>query len=229
MNKHPKLEPIGYIRTDFKEKFGVPRQSGLVESAKGTIVFEKKYQNPDAFRGLEDFSHLWVIWQFSHSVMDDWTPTVRPPRLGGNIRKGVFATRSPFRPNPIAMSCLKLDSIEFSEKHGPLIRVSGVDMVDKTPIYDIKPYIYTDCHPEAVSGFAEKTSEHSLKVIVPEELVEIISEEKLETLMDVLSIDPRPGYQSDPDRIYGMSFAGYDVSFCVNGGVLKVIDLKEYE
>lgn len=220
------IEPIGYIKTDFKEKFGVPRQSGLIDSAKGTIIFYKAYQVREAFKGLEDFSHIWVIWQFSESARSGWSPTVRPPRLGGNERKGVFATRSPFRPNSIAMSCLKINSVEFDSNWGPLIHVSGVDMIDETPIYDIKPYIYTDCHPEALSGFAEKTASRCLEVEISSEISSQMPPDALDTILKILAMDPRPAYQSSSGRVYGMNFSDYEISFIVRENVLTVTEIK---
>ena len=220
------LKPIAYMRSDFPEKFGIPRQSGLVKELKSSIVFEKEYAIAEAFRGLEEYSHIWIIWGFSMNVGKEWSPTVRPPRLGGNIRKGVFATRSPFRPNNLGLSCVKLDSIEFTENEGPLLRVSGADLMDGTPIYDIKPYLtLADCHPEAVCGFAAKTADYSLQVEFPRKLQGILEEKQQKALIGVLAQDPRPSYQQDPERIYTMSFAGYQVSFRVDKDVLTVCDM----
>ena len=218
------MRVIAKIHTEFPTKFGIPRQSGIIESLKGTIVFEPEYRNPDAVRGLEEFSHLWLIWEFSEAKRDEWSPTVRPPRLGGNTRKGVFATRSPFRPNPIGLSSVKLERIEFNTKLGPVLHVSGADLMDGTPIYDIKPYIaYTDSHPEAISGFASKPAEYLLEVDFPKELLEKVPESQRESLIAVLAHDPRPQYQDDPDRIYGLSFANMEIKFKVNGMRLTVL------
>ena len=218
------MKVIAKIQTDFPTKFGVPRQSGIIGSLKGRIVFEPEYRNAEAVRGLEEFSHIWLIWEFSEAVRDTWSPTVRPPRLGGNVRKGVFATRSPFRPNPIGLSSVKLEKIEIDPKLGPVIYVSGIDLMDGTPIYDIKPYIaYTDSHPDAVSGFASKPAEYLLEVDFPEELLRKVPESQRESLIDVLAHNPRPQYHDDPERIYGMSFGGMEVRFKVNGMKLSVL------
>ena len=222
------MRVIARIHTEFPTKFGIPRQSGIIESLKATIVFESEYRNPDAVRGLEEFSHLWLIWEFSEAKRDTWSPTVRPPRLGGNVRKGVFATRSPFRPNPIGLSSVKLEMIEMDPKLGPVLHVSGADLMDGTPIFDIKPYIvYTDSHPDAVSGFADKPTEYLLEVDFPKELLEKITPEQRESLTAVLAHDPRPQYQDDPERIYGMAFGQYEVRFTVKDLNLTVIDIKE--
>ena len=222
------MKMIGRIHTDFVTKFGVPRQSGLVPELMGKIVLEPEYRNPDAFRGLEEFSHLWLVWEFSEAVRPEWSPTVRPPRLGGNQRVGVFATRSPFRPNPIGLSCVKLEQIDLRDSRKPVIWVSGVDMMDGTPIYDIKPYLpYADSHSGAKGGFTDGTQVRRVKVEFPEELVAAseISGEKLQALRGVLEQDPRPRYQKDPERIYGMSFGEYEVKFTVQENVLRVVDL----
>lgn len=222
------MKMIGRIHTDFVTKFGVPRQSGLVPELMGKIVLEPEYRNPDAFRGLEEFSHLWLVWEFSEAVRPEWSPTVRPPRLGGNRRVGVFATRSPFRPNPIGLSCVKLEQIDLQDSRKPVIWVSGVDMMDGTPIYDIKPYLpYADSHPGAKGGFTDGTQVRRVKVELPEELVAAseISGEKLQALRGVLEQDPRPRYQKDPERIYGMSFGEYEVKFTVQENVLRVVEL----
>ncbi len=222
------MKVIGHIETDFKEKFGIPRQSGLVKESRGRILFEKEYSIPEAFRGLEDFSHIWVLWQFSEAVRDSWSPTVRPPLLGGNKRMGVFATRSPFRPNSVGLSALKLEGVEFSKSEGVILHVSGADLLDGTPIYDIKPYLaYADSIPDAAGGFTENLSERRLTVDFPEELLEVIAEEKRSALKAILEADPRPSYQNDPERIYGMSFADYDVRFRVDGKALEVISITE--
>jgi len=214
---------IAAIHTDFPEKFGIPRQSGLIEDLKAEIVFEPEYRNPDALRGLEDFSHIWLLWEFSRTVRDTWSPTVRPPRLGGNKRMGVFATRSPFRPNAIGLSSVKLDFVELHTPRGPVLHVSGADLMDGTPIYDIKPYLaFSDSHPDATGGFTDKTREYALSVDVPAEWLLKVKEEKRAALLAVLAHDPRPSYQEDPDRVYGMEFAGYEVKFTVRNGVLTV-------
>ena len=219
------MKVIAKIRTDFPTKFGIPRQSGIVGSLRGTIVFEPEFRVAEAVRGLEEFSHLWLIWEFSEAVRDTWSPTVRPPRLGGNVRKGVFATRSPFRPNPIGLSSVKLEKIEIDPKLGPVIYVSGADLMDGTPIYDIKPYIaYTDSHPDAVSGFASKPAEYLLEVDFPDTLLNKVNPELRESLIEVLAHDPRPQYHDDPERIYGMSFGGMEVRFKV---VQKVLTVEE--
>ena len=221
------MKIIAHIHTDFPTKFGIPRQSGIIGSLQGRIVFEPEYRNPEAIRGLEDFSHLWLIWEFSEAKRDTWSATVRPPRLGGNTRKGVFATRSPFRPNPIGLSSVKLDHIEMDQKLGPVLHVSGIDLMDGTPIYDIKPYIaYTDSHPDAISGFASKPAEYLLEVEIPEDFIPKIPEDQRESLMAVLAHDPRPQYQDDPDRIYGMAFGNMEVKFKVVQKKLVVQDLR---
>lgn len=218
------MKAIAKIHTEFPTKFGIPRQSGIIESLQGSIVFEPEYRTPEAVKGLEDFSHLWLIWEFSEAKRDSWSPTVRPPRLGGNVRKGVFATRSPFRPNPIGLSSVKLEHIEIDPKLGPVLHVSGADLMDGTPIYDIKPYIvYTDSHPDAVSGFALKPAEYLLEVEFPEELLNKVPEAQRESLIAVLAHDPRPQYHDDPERVYGMVFASMDIKFKVNGRQLTVL------
>ena len=217
---------VARIRTDFPTKFGIPRQSGLVKELQGRIVFEPEYRNPEAVRGLEDFSHVWLIWEFSESKRDGWSPTVRPPKLGGNIRKGVFATRSPFRPNPIGLSAVKLEKVEIHPELGPVLHVSGADLMDGTPIYDIKPYIpYADCIPDAKGGFTRETDNSLLEVIFPENLLEIIPFEKQKAVMQILAFDPRPSYQEDDERIYGVEFAGFDVRFRVKGRVINVVEV----
>ena len=214
---------IATIRSDFPTKFGIPRQSGLVEELKATVVFEPEYRNPDALRGLEDFSHLWLIWQFSQAVRETWSPTVRPPRLGGNARMGVFATRSPFRPNPIGLSCVKLEEIKKDPVLGPVLVVSGADLMDGTPILDLKPYLpYADAHPEATGGFTGNVGGTTLRVECPPELLEAVPEDKRQALLGVLSRDPRPSYQHDSSRVYGMAFAGLEVGFTVDGDTLYV-------
>ena len=221
------MKAIAHIHTEFPTKFGIPRQSGIIETLRGTIVFEPEYRNPEAIRGLEGFSHLWLIWEFSEAKRDSWSPTVRPPRLGGNTRMGVFATRSPFRPNPIGLSSVKLEKIELDPKLGPVLHVTGADLMDGTPIYDIKPYIvYTDSHPDAISGFAEKPADSLLEVDFPSDLLEKVTPEKRESLAAVLAHDPRPQYQDDPDRVYGMTFGPYEIRFRVIETTLRVIDVQ---
>ena len=221
------MKAIARIHTDFPTKFGIPRQSGIIASLQGRIVFEPEYRNTEAVRGLEEFSHIWLIWEFSEAVRDSWSPTVRPPRLGGNVRKGVFATRSPFRPNPIGLSSVKLERVEIDPKLGPILLVSGADLMDGTPIYDIKPYIaYTDSHPDAVSGFASKPAEYLLEIDFPETLLQKVPESQRESLMAVLQHDPRPQYHDDPKRVYGMAFGGMEVKFKVEEGLLTVVGIS---
>ena len=221
------ISPIAYIHTEFSEKFGVPRQSGLAGSLRGTIVFEPKYRNPDAVRGLEGFSHLWLIWGFSANRHGDWQPTVRPPRMGGNERMGVFATRSPYRPNQLGLSCVEIDGIDMDCPDAPRIYVRGADLMDGTPIYDIKPYIrYADSHPDAVCGYVDDLDERCLKVVIPDDIVmEVKDKGILDALEETLSLDPRPSYHNDPSREYGLSFSGLNVRFKVNDGVLTVISI----
>ena len=220
------IEPIATMRSDFPTKFGIPRQSGLAKSLRSTIIFEPKYQNADALRGLTDFSHLWIIWQFSEAVRTEWTPTVRPPRLGGNTRMGVFATRSPFRPNSLGLSCVEIIGLEQTEENGTVIHVAGADLMDGTPIFDIKPYIpYSDSHPDALGGFTTAASDYLLQVNFPAELLNKLPETKREAAVEVLSHDPRPSYQKDSDRIYGLSFAGFDIRFTVTDQTLYVKDV----
>ena len=217
------MRPVARIRSDFPEKFGIPRQSGFVESLEAKIVFEPEFRVMDAVRGLEDFSHIWLIWEFSEAVRDTWSPTVRPPRLGGNVRMGVFATRSPFRPNPIGLSCVKLLKVEQDETLGPVLTVAGADLMDGTPIYDIKPYIpYADCHPDAKGGFTTNVEMKPLTVDFPAELLEKVPQGKRDALIGVLEQDPRPRYQKDPGRIYGLSFAGLEVKFSVEEQLISV-------
>lgn len=222
-----RLETIATIRTDFPSKFGIPRQSGLVEALRASIVFEPAYRDASALRGLEGFSHLWLIWQFSESVMTRWSPTVKPPRLGGNVRMGVFATRSPFRPNPLGLSCVRLLSVEKATPDGPVLRVAGADLMDGTPIYDIKPYIpYADCHPEATGGFTDGIEYPRLQVDFPEALLLRIPQDKRAALVEVLAQDPRPGYKhGDDERRYGIEFAGFDVRFTVRDDALRVVEV----
>lgn len=223
------IRPIAYIRTDFPEKFGIPRQSGLARSLRGRIVFEPGFRNPDALRGLDEFSHIWLIWEFSaNRSTSAWQPVVRPPRLGGNSHMGVFATRSPYRPNPLGLSCVKVESIDLTSPEGPVITVCGADLMDGTPIYDIKPYVrYADSRPEAVCGYVDRLEERSLKVVFPSELAERIEDKSvIPPLMETLRLDPRPSYHDDPERIYGLSFAGYNVRFKVSGHVMMVTDIE---
>lgn len=222
------LQVIARIHTELPEKFGVPRQSGLVPQLRGRVVFEPAFRNPDALRGLEEFSHIWLIWQFSEAVRSDWSPTVRPPRLGGNRRMGVFATRSPFRPNALGLSSVALEKIELDPVLGPVLHVAGVDLMDGTPIYDIKPYLaYTDSHPQARGGFTDGLAHQPLRVDCGEALLERLPEESRAGLVGVLAGDPRPRYQDDPQRVYGLSFAGYNVRFRVEGDVARVLDITQ--
>lgn len=222
------IRPIAVIRTEFSEKFGIPRQSGLASDLRGRIVFNEEYRNPRSLRGLEDFSHLWLIWEFSANRSGDWHAEVRPPRLGGNSYMGVFATRSPFRPNPLGLSCVEIDHIESDTPDGPVIYVKGADLMDGTPIYDIKPYIpYADSHPDAVGGFASAPAGETLEVTIPQELLERIPENRREALRGVLAQDPRPHYQDDPERIYGFGFAGMEIKFSVDGTRLTVSDVQK--
>jgi len=218
---------IAHIRSDFSTKFGIPRQSGLVEELEAAVVFEPEYRNEAALRGLEGFSHLWLIWEFSQAKRESWSPTVRPPRLGGNRRLGVFATRSPFRPNPIGLSCVRLLGVDLHTPDGPVIRVAGADLMDGTPIYDVKPYLpYADCKPEALGGFAAQPKQASLTVDFPEELLALVPERKRQALRGVLAQDPRPSYQEDPQRVYGMAFGGLEVKFRVEGERLTVCQVE---
>lgn len=230
------ITPIAHIRTEFPEKFGIPRQSGLASDLHGKIVFEPGFRNPDALRGLSDFSHIWLIWEFSanrrgetSSSQYDWQPTVRPPRLGGNEHMGVFATRSPFRPNPLGLSCVELERVETDGSDGPVIYVRGADLMDGTPIYDIKPYVkYADSRPHAECGYVDRLAERSLKVHLPSECTDGLEDKSmLPALIEVLSLDPRPSYHDDADRIYGLSFAGYNVRFRVADGVLTVVEINQ--
>ena len=227
MHQEFTMRPIARIHSDFSTKFGVPRQSGLVDSLEATVVFEPEFRNPDALRGLEGFSHIWLVWVFDQAIRKEWSPTVRPPRLGGNTRVGVFATRSPFRPNPIALSCVKLAGMEETADHGMVLRILGADLMDGTPILDIKPYIpYADSHPEALGGFAAVPAGETLEVVIPPELLEKVPESRREALRGVLAQDPRPHYQEDPERIYGFGFAGMEVKFSVEGNRLTVRDIS---
>lgn len=221
------IKIIAHIRSDFPTKFGLPRQSGLVSELRAEIVFEPEYRNADALRGLDGFSHLWIIWEFSEAKRDNWSPTVRPPRLGGNTRMGVFATRSPFRPNPIGLSCVEILGIRQDREFGPVIEVGGADLMDGTPIYDIKPYIpYADAHPEAKEGFTAQNQGYRLEVEIPESIQALFPKDKLDGLYGILAQDPRPSYQDDPERIYGFEYAGYEVKFRVNGIKLCVVEIS---
>ena len=218
--------PIAHIRTDFPTKFGIPRQSGLVKELCARVVFEPEYRNADALRGLEGYSHIWLIWQFSEAVREDWSPTVRPPRLGGNTRMGVFATRSPFRPNAIGLSSVRLEGIEQTDE-GAVLVVSGADLMDGTPILDVKPYLpFTDSHPDAAGGFAEPVRGHTLEVMCEPTLLSGFSPAQQQALLGVLAQDPRPSYQDDPTRVYGLPFGGRDVKFTVDGNRLTVVDVE---
>ena len=220
------IQVIARMHSDFATKFGIPRQSGLVEELRSTIVFEPEFRNADALRGIEDFSHLWIIWQFSEAVRQGWSPTVRPPRLGGNTRMGVFATRSPFRPNNLGLSSVKLLGVEHTKEYGTVLHVGGADLMDGTPIFDIKPYIpYGDCHPEATGGFTDTAGKFLLEVDFPRELLALLPEEKREAAIGVLRHDPRPSYQRDPERLYGLTFGGYDIRFSVREDKLTVLDV----
>ncbi|MBO4419346.1 MAG: tRNA (N6-threonylcarbamoyladenosine(37)-N6)-methyltransferase TrmO [Oscillospiraceae bacterium] len=227
MEQH-EIRVIARIHSDFQEKFGIPRQSGLVEALRATVVFEPEFRNEDALRGIEGFSHLWLIWQFSEAVRQEWSPTVRPPRLGGNTRLGVFATRSPFRPNSIGLSCVRLEGVRQDQNLGTVLEVSGADLLDGTPIYDIKPYLpYADCRPEAVGGFASSAPDSGLSVSIPEVLMSLVPSEKREALVGVLAQDPRPSYHDDTQRVYGMRFGGLEVRFTVEDSELTVREIRK--
>lgn len=220
------MKQIAHIETEFPTKFGLPRQSGLVDGLRAAVVFEPEYRVEEALRGIEEWSHLWLIWEFSDAKRENWSPTVRPPRLGGNTRVGVFATRSPYRPNPVGLSCVRLEKVEKTPDRGAVIWVRGADLKDGTPIYDIKPYLpYADSHPEASGGFAEAALSHRLQVEWDETVPSPFSDERRAALFEVLSLDPRPAYQNDPDRVYGFEFAGYTVRFSVDGNVLFVKEI----
>ena len=222
------IQVIARMRSDFPTKFGIPRQSGLVEELESTIVFEPAFRNPDALRGIEEFTHLWLIWQFSECVRSDWSPTVRPPRLGGNTRMGVFATRSPFRPNSLGLSSVRLLGVEKTEELGTVLHVAGADLMDGTPIFDIKPYIpYGDSHPDATGGFTDSVERVLLEIDFPSELLQKVPENKRQALIGILSHDPRPSYQQDSNRIYGVTFADQNIRFSVNNNKLIVIDVEE--
>ena len=221
------IQVIAHIRSDFQTKFGIPRQSGLVPELRARIVFEPEFRIPEAVRGLEGFSYIWLIWQFSQSVREGWSPTVRPPRLGGNERRGVFATRSPFRPNPLGLSSVRLEKVELDRELGPVLYVSGADLLDGTPIYDIKPYApYADAHPEALGGFTDTGERRRPQVECPRALLAAVPEEKRPALLGVLAEDPRPAYQADPERVYGMAFARLEVKFTVSGDTLTVLSVE---
>ena len=223
-----KIQVIARMKSDFPTKFGIPRQSGLVQELRSTIIFEPEFRNADALRGIEGYSHLWLIWQFSEAVRTEWSPTVRPPRLGGNTRMGVFATRSPFRPNNLGLSSVKLLGVEHTENYGTVLHVGGADLMDGTPIFDIKPYIpYSDCHEDATGGFTDTASEYLLQVDFPADLLALLPEEKREAAIGILSHDPRPSYQRKSGRIYGISFAGYDIRFMVEGDQLTVVAIEQ--
>ncbi len=221
------IKKIAEIRSDFPTKFGIPRQSGLVGDLEARVVFEPEYRDPSAVRGLEEYSHIWLIWQFSANVRDTWSPTVRPPKLGGNVRKGVFATRSPFRPNALGLSCVQLKEVIPNSPEGPVLVVQGADLMDGTPIYDIKPYApYADCHPEASESFTSQTGQVHLEVEDPSGFLSLVPEAKREALRGVLSQDPRPGYQRDPDRVYGFPFAGFEVKFRVKEDIVTICGVE---
>ncbi len=222
------MHPIAHMRSDFPTKFGIPRQSGLVEELRSMIVFEPEYRSEDALRGIEDFSHLWLIWQFSQAVRKGWSPTVRPPRLGGNTRMGVFATRSPFRPNNLGLSCVRLLEVKHTQQYGTVLIVGGADLLDGTPIFDIKPYIpYSDSRPEAAGGFTDRVGDFLLDVKFPQELLEKLPADKQAAAVGVLSHDPRPSYQRTPGRVYGLNFAGFDIRFTVEDTVLTVQSVEK--
>lgn len=217
------IQVIARMKSDFPTKFGIPRQSGLVEELRSTIIFEPEFRNPDALRGIEGYSHLWLIWQFSEAVRTEWSPTVRPPRLGGNTRMGVFATRSPFRPNSLGLSSVKLLGVEHTEQFGTVLHVGGADLMDGTPIFDIKPYIpYGDCHTDATGGFTDTAGKFLLQVSFPADLLQRLPQDKQQAAIGVLSHDPRPSYQRKPDRVYGIAFAGFDIRFTVQDDILTV-------
>ena len=221
------LHPIARMHSDFASKFGIPRQSGLVQQLRSTIVFEPEYRCDDALRGIEDYSHLWLIWQFSEAVRQGWSPTVRPPRLGGNTRMGVFATRSPFRPNNLGLSCVRLLDVVHTQRYGTVLEVGGADLMDGTPILDIKPYIpYADCHSDATGGFTDGASDFVLQVRFPENLLARLPQDKQAAALEVLSHDPRPSYLRTPGRVYGLGFAGYNIRFTVEEDLLTVVDVS---
>lgn len=222
------MNAIAYIQSHFPTKFGIPRQSGLLNELTSKIIFHPPYRNPDALRGMEEFSHLWIIWEFSENKNKEWSPTVRPPKLGGNKRVGVFATRSPFRPNPIGLSCVKLEKIEYTASSGPVIYIKGADLMDGTPIYDIKPYLsYCDSHPDAVCGFAPEPSDTFRDVVIPDNLLNKLPEKLRSSLIEILKNDPRPGYKTDTALSFGFEFAGYEISFMGESGKITVTDINK--
>ena len=228
MSQAYSMRVIARIHSDFSSKFGVPRQSGLVDALESTIVFEPEFRNPDALRGLEGFSHLWLVWVFDQAIRETWSPTVRPPRLGGNQRMGVFATRSPYRPNSLGLSSVELVRVEQDEKLGPVLIVTGADLMDGTPIYDVKPYLpFTDSHPEARGGFADDVKDYALEVVFPDQWLAMIPADKREGLFGILAQDPRPSYQDDPDRVYGFNFLEFDVRFTVRDGIITVCEIEK--
>lgn len=228
MAEEHRMKVIARIHNDFPTKFGIPHQSNRLDALKATIVFEPEYRVPEAFRGLEEYDYIWLIWQFSETVRENWSPTVRPPRLGGNTRMGVFATRSPFRPNSIGLSSVRLEKIELHPELGPVLHISGADLMNGTPIYDIKPYLpYVDSHPEVRGGFTDKIEDYRLEVEFPETLIEKVPAEQREALVEVLSNDPRPRYQNKPDKIYGLAYGSHDIHFTVKDKTLKVCDVTE--
>ena len=222
------MKIIARIKTDFPSKFGIPRQSGIIDDLKGQIIFEPEFRNADTLRGLEEYSYIWLIWEFDQNIREQWKPTVRPPKLGGNTRKGVFATRSPFRPNPIGISSVKLEKIQYNSNHGPILHVSGIDLMNNTPIYDIKPYLpLIDCHPKATGGFTELIKYQPLQVSIDSNISENIPKNYLNTLIKVLEQDPRPSYQDDPNRIYGLTFGNYNIRFTVDNNLLTIKEIKK--
>lgn len=222
------LRPIAHVHSEFPGKFGIPRQSGVVPELRSELIFTPEFRNPDALRGIEGFDRLWLIWEFSANRRASWSPTVRPPRLGGNTRLGVFATRSPFRPNPIGLSCVRLERVDLTDPRGPVLHVAGADLMDGTPIYDIKPYIpYADCHPEATEGFTGQVEMQALTVEIPPEQLSRFPVEKRDALVGVLAQDPRPRYQADASRVYGLEFGGYEVKFTVSDQILTVTDIAK--
>lgn len=228
--EHVEIQIIARMHSDFPSKFGIPRQAGLVEELESLIVFEPQYRNPDALRGIEGYSHLWIIWQFSQSVRQGWSPTVRPPRLGGNVRMGVFATRSPFRPNNLGLSCVRLKEVRHTREFGDVLVVGGADLLDGTPIFDIKPYIpYSDAKPSAVGGFTDRVGDFLLNVEFSKELLELLPEDKRQAAIGVLRHDPRPSYQHSPGRVYGLRFSQYDIRFTVEGDTLTVLEVNQAE
>ena len=228
MAEEHRMKVIARIHNDFPTKFGIPHQSNRLDALKATIVFEPEYRVPEAFRGLEEYDYIWLIWQFSEAVRENWSPTVRPPRLGGNTRMGVFATRSPFRPNSIGLSSVRLEKTELHPELGPVLHISGADLMNGTPIYDIKPYLpYADSHPEVRGGFTDEIEDYRLEVEFPETLIEKVPEEQREALMEVLANDPRPRYQNKPDKIYGLAYGSHDIHFTVKDKTLKVCDVTE--